>query len=234
MKRFATFLTFVFALGALSTAAAVASPPNLTGKWTIEQSGLNGTTSSVITLTQSGNSLVGSNASNGNGFTGTFVGDSKVNGTWKGPGGAGWLTVYVTPNGHSFNGMWGYNGKKANGTFVGNFIVPPTPAPTGAPPPPTTAAGNWNVTGLGGVQNFAGLMKCTQSGPTVVCTIKNATINGKYRTKDKVRATWRSPSGVGWFSFWFNDDFQSFNGQWGYGPDTSAPVGRVVGQRVLP
>jgi hypothetical protein len=222
VKCFLASLTLVIVIAALSSTAALASPPNLTGKWTIEQSGLNGTTSGVVTLTQTGNTLVGSNATNGNGFTGTFVSDSKLNGTWKGPGGAGWITVIASPNGHSFNGTWGYNGKKPNGTFVGNKIEPPAPI---------TAAGNWNVTGIGSNQNFAGLMSCTQSGPTVVCQIKGATINGKYRTKDKVRATWRGPNGVGWFSYWFNDDSQSFNGQWGYGPDTTGAVGRVVGQR---
>ena len=92
------------AIVALSGAAAVASPPSLTGSWTVQQTGLNGTTSSTITLKQSGDSIVGKNASNGNGFTGTFVSDTKINGKWHGPGGAGWLTVYASENGHSFNG----------------------------------------------------------------------------------------------------------------------------------
>jgi hypothetical protein len=39
--------------------------------------------------------------------------------------------------------------------------------------------------------------------------------------------------GSGWFSFWFNDDNNSFNGIWGHGADTTPPVGRVVGQRSL-
>ncbi|MBV8332219.1 MAG: hypothetical protein JO192_05735, partial [Candidatus Eremiobacteraeota bacterium] len=110
------------AMLAVTITAALATPPSVTGTWKIEQSGLNGTSTSTITLTQSGNGIVGSNASNGNGFTGEFVDDSKVNGKWKGPGGAGWLTVYVSPNGHSFNGTWGYNGRAANGSFVGNKV----------------------------------------------------------------------------------------------------------------
>lgn len=222
MKGFLASLILVIVIAALSSTAALASPPNLTGKWTIEQSGKNGTSSGVVTLTQTGNTLVGSNATNGNGFTGTFVSDTKLNGTWKGPGGAGWITVYATPNGHSFNGTWGYNGAKPNGTFVGNKVEPPAPI---------TAAGKWNVVGVGTDQAFVGRMHCTQSGPTVICVVGNATISGKYRTKDKVRATWRGPNGVGWFSFWFNDDNQSFNGQWGMGADTTPPAGRVVGQR---
>jgi hypothetical protein len=51
--------------------------------------------------------------------------------------------------------------------------------------------------------------------------------------KDKVRAKWTSPTGSGWFSFWFNGDNNSFNGIWGNGKDTTPPVGRVVGQRSL-
>ena len=148
------------AIVALSAAAAVASPPNLTGTWTVQQTGLNGTTSSTITLKQSGMGIVGENATTGNGFTGEFVSDTKINGKWHGPGGAGWLTVYASPNGHSFNGSWGYNGRKENGTFVGNKFLPPSPI---------SAAGKWNVTGAGGQSGFAGVMNCTESGIAVVC-----------------------------------------------------------------
>ncbi|MBV8118026.1 MAG: hypothetical protein JOZ01_08600 [Candidatus Eremiobacteraeota bacterium] len=48
-----------------------------------------------------------------------------------------------------------------------------------------------------------------------------------------MRAAWTSPTGSGWFSFWFNGDNNSFNGIWGNGKDTTPPVGRVVGQRSL-
>ncbi|MBV8155364.1 MAG: hypothetical protein JO029_03670 [Candidatus Eremiobacteraeota bacterium] len=212
------------AMLAVTITAALATPPSVTGTWKIEQSGLNGTTTSTITLTQSGNGIVGSNASNGNGFTGEFVDDSKVNGKWKGPGGAGWLTVYVSPNGHSLNGTWGYNGRPANGSFVGNKVLPPSPI---------TAAGTWNVKGAGGPTGFIGAMKCTQSGPSVVCHTGPILIQGKFRTTDKVRASWSSPNGSGWFSFWFNGDNNSFNGIWGNGADTTPPVGRVIGQRSL-
>ncbi len=225
MKRFATSIIFVFVLVAFSSVAAVATPPNLTGNWTVQQSGLNGTTTSTVTLTQSGDGFVGKNAANGTGFTGTFVNDSQINGTWHGPGGAGWLTIYASPNGHSFNGSWGYNGRKENGTFTGNKFLPPSPI---------TAAGKWNVTAAGGPNgSVTGLMTCTQSGPSALCHVNNVAINGKFRTKDKVRATWSNGSKRGWFSFWFNGDNNSFNGTWGYGADTTPAVGRVIGQRSL-
>ncbi|MBV8246113.1 MAG: hypothetical protein JOZ38_09355 [Candidatus Eremiobacteraeota bacterium] len=212
------------AIAAVSSGPALAAPPNITGMWTVDQQGLNGGSSATITLKQSGMSVVGSNAKNGNGFTGTFVNDTQINGTWKGPGGAGWLTVYVSPNGHSFNGTWGYNGRKANGSFVGNKVLPPSPV---------TAAGTWNVAGAGGPTAFVGTMKCTQSGKAAVCKIGPAVINGAFKTADKIRAKWTGPGKTGWFSFWFNDDNNSFNGVWGYGPDTTPAVGRVVGQRAL-
>jgi hypothetical protein len=224
MRRLVLSLFCGFAIAGLSIAAGLASPPNITGTWTVQQTGLNGTTTSTITLKQSGQSLVGTNATNGNGFTGTFVTDGQINAKWHGPGGAGWLTVYVSPNGHSFNGTWGYNGRAANGSFVGNKVLPPSPI---------TAAGSWNVVGAGGPDAFVGKMRCTQSGPTVVCHAGGIILNGKFRTTDKVRATWTGPNNSGWFSFWFNDDNNSFNGIWGKGADTTPPVGRVIGQRSL-
>lgn len=223
MKRLLLSLAAGIAIAASSAVAVLASPPNLTGMWTVQQSGLNGNTTTSVKLTQSGVGLVGT-SSNGTGFTGSFVNDSQINGKWHGPGGAGWLTVYASPNGHSFNGTWGYNGRPANGSFVANKTLPPSPI---------TAAGTWNVRGAGNPGGFAGTMKCTQSGPTVVCHIGPYILNGKFRTTDKVRATWVGPTGKGWYSFWFNGDNNSFNGIWGNGADSTPPAGRVVGQRSL-
>jgi hypothetical protein len=224
LKRLGISLLCALAVIAASSSAASASPPNVTGTWSVQQTGNNGTSTSTVTLKQSGSGIVGSNASNGNGFTGTFVTDGQINGKWHGPGGAGWLTVYVSANGHSFNGTWGYNGRPANGSFVGNKVLPPSPI---------TAAGTWKVTGAGGPSAFVGMMRCTESGPTVVCHAGPILLNGKFRAKDKVRATWTGPTGSGWFSFWFNGDNNSFNGIWGNGADSTPPVGRVVGQRTL-
>jgi hypothetical protein len=224
--KFVISLFCGFAIAAVSISPALASPPSLTGTWSVQQSGNNGTTTATITITQSGNGIIGNNAKTGTGYTGEFVNDTQINGKWHGPDGAGWLTIYVTPNGHSFNGTWGYNGRAANGSFVGNEVLPPSPV---------TAAGTWKVTGAGGPTYFDGPMHCTQSGPSVVCKSDSGAIvmNGKFRTKDKVRATWTGLGKSGWFSFWFNDDNNSFNGIWGQGAETTSPIGRVVGQRAL-
>ncbi|HEV3092092.1 MAG TPA: hypothetical protein VGX91_11700 [Candidatus Cybelea sp.] len=224
MKTFAIVLTCCLSVAALAPITATAAPPSITGTWSVQQTGANGNSTSTVKLTQSGMGIVGTNASNGNGFTGTFVNDTQINGKWHGPGGAGWLTVYVSPNGHSLNGTWGYNGRAANGSFVGNKILPPSPI---------TAAGTWNVIGAGGPTAFVGKMRCTESGPTVVCHTGPIILNGKFRAKDKVRAQWSGGGDSGWFSFWFNGDNNSFNGVWGRGSDTTPPVGRVVGQRAL-
>ncbi len=224
MNRLVTALSCALAVAALSIAPALASPPNLTGTWKVQQTGLNGTTEGIVTITQSGSSFTAT-SKNGNGYTGTFKTDSQVDGKWHGPGGAGWLTIYVTPNGHSFNGTWGYNGRAANGSFTANKVLPPSPI---------TAAGKWNLTGGSDAGMFLGPMTCTQSGPTVVCHVGGVIVmNGKFRTTDKVRATWSTGTQKGWFSFWFNGDNNSFNGVWGNGADSSPAVGRVVGQRKL-
>jgi hypothetical protein len=221
--RTASLIAFV-AFVAVSSAVARAEPPSLTGKWMVQQSGLNGNSTGSIDLSQSGMGVVGTNAASGNGFTGTFVTDSKLNGTWKGPGGAGWLTVYASPNGHSFNGTWGYNGRSPNGSFTGNKYLPPSPI---------TAAGRWNVAAAGGPDAIVGRMVCTQSASVALCHVGPIVINGKFRSKDKMRATWSSGSKSGWFSYWFNADNNSFNGVWGYGAETTPAAGRVVGQRSL-
>lgn len=228
MKRFVFSAFCTLAIVALSISAGLAAPPSLTGTWVVQQTGANGNSTSQITLTQSGNQVVGTSAATKNGFSGEFVSDTQINGKWHGPGGAGWLTVYVTPNGHSFNGTWGYNGRAANGSFIANEILPPSPI---------TAAGTWNVFGAGGASGFAGTMRCTQSGVpgrmAVVCHAGPILINGAYKAADKVRATWTGPQGTGWFSFWFNGDNNSFNGIWGKGSESSTPLGRVVGQRQM-
>ena len=234
MKRFAFSLSLAVAVIAASGTIALAAPPNLTGSWTIEQSGPNGTGTSTVNMTQTGNTIVGKNPKNNNGFTGAFCTPDvdkgcnsplQINGKWNGPGGAGWLTVNVSPNGHSLNGSWGYNGRKENGTFVGNMILPPVKI---------TTQGNWNVAIVTGPALINGPLACKESGPTSVCTWAGGSLNGKFRTNDKVRYTWTSKNQNGWFSFWFNDDGQSFNGIWGYGPESSPVMGRVVGQRMGP
>lgn len=223
MKRFVLSLAFILVFAALSSSLALAQPPNLTGKWTVQQTGPNGSVTSTVTMTQSGMNIVGT-SSKGNGFNGEFVSDSKINGKWNGPSGAGWLTVYVSPNGHSFNGTWGYNGRAANGSFVGNKFLPPSPI---------TAAGNWKLTGAGGPVMFGGSMACKQSGEAVVCQSGNLALNGAFKATDKVRGKWTGTKGSGWFSFWFNGDNNSFNGLWGTGADTTPAEGRFIGQRPL-
>ena len=129
--------------------------------------------------------------------------------------------MYVR-NGHSFNGSWGYNGKKENRNVrcqQGSAAV--------------AGHGRRKMERNGGRRSAAivGKMACTQSGPSTVCKVGPVVINGKFRTSDKVRATWTNGDKTGWFSFWFNDDNNSFNGIWGYGSDdtTGRPRHRSAG-----
>ena len=73
MNRLTLSLVCGVAIAASSISAALASPPNLSGTWTVQQTGANGTTTATITITQSGAGIVGHNAANGNGYTGEFV-----------------------------------------------------------------------------------------------------------------------------------------------------------------
>ena len=75
-------------------------------------------------------------------------------------------------------------------------------------------------------------MKCTQSGRSVdLPRQRRYARTGSSERPTKSRYKWTSKTQTGWFSFWFNDDGQSFNGKWGYGADTTPVMGRVVGQR---
>ena len=77
-------------------------------------------------------------------------------------------------------------------------------------------------------------MTCSESGAAVVCKSNGVEIDGRFRETSKVRATFKDSTGkMGWFSFWFNNDNNSFNGIWGWGADTTPPVGRIVGQRAM-
>ena len=226
MKRLAISLLGGVFFAAVATVAAQAAPPDISGNWKVEQSGANGGSTATVQIKQNGNSIVGASSA-GNNFQGKFKDDSQIDATWHGPGGAGWLTVYVSPNGHSFNGTWGYNGRKPNGTFVGNKFLPPSKI---------TAAGTWNlqVTGTNQPPLVSGQMTCTESGLAVVCKANGLEIDGRFRETTKVRATFKTQDGkTGWFSFWFNNDNNSFNGIWGYGTDMTAPAGRIVGQRAM-
>src|SRR5215467_7543979 len=71
VKRFAISLLSVFAVAVLWSTAAVAQP-NLTGQWVVEQTGPNGTGTSTITITQTGNTIVGKNPKTGTGFSGSY------------------------------------------------------------------------------------------------------------------------------------------------------------------
>ena len=120
MRRLAFSAFFALAIVALSIGVGPRGPAVISpGPGSFSRPEQTATRQRRITLTQSGNGVVGTSAATGNGFTAKFVSDTQINGKWHGPGGAGWLTIYVSANGHSFNGTWGYNGRPANGSFVG-------------------------------------------------------------------------------------------------------------------
>ena len=50
-------LAVIVAVAASSAVAALAAPPNMSGTWSVQQSGLNGNTTSTVKLAQSGMGL---------------------------------------------------------------------------------------------------------------------------------------------------------------------------------
>jgi hypothetical protein len=97
----------------------MSSPVNISGTWNVQATG-NEFKSGKLFLTQRGATIVGYYGATKQGqISGTMVSGGQVNGNWKSPSGAGWITLHVTPNGKGFSGTWGYNGHKSNGSIVG-------------------------------------------------------------------------------------------------------------------
>ena len=163
-------------------------------------------------------------AANGNGFTGTFVSEENQREMAR-PGRRRLVDRVRQPQRSQLQRHVGLQRAPANGIVRRNKVLPPSPI---------TAAGDVERDRCRRPERVrSDRWRCTQSGPSALCHAGSIVINGKFRTKDKVRATWNNGPKSGWFSFWFNGDNNSFNGTWGYGKDTTPAVGRVVGQRAL-
>jgi hypothetical protein len=130
MKRSVRSLLMVLAVVVVCASATWAAPLNTTGRWKVDvATGGGSTETAVATMHQSGQTVVGS--FNHNTINGHLVSDTKLNGTWNGPRGAGWITLYFSADGSGFHGTWGLNGAKADGNLVGHRIVAsPAPAAT--------------------------------------------------------------------------------------------------------
>jgi hypothetical protein len=128
MKRSALSSFIMLAIVVLCAAPIVAAPVSSTGRWKVDLTAGGGSTvTSVATLHQAGQTVVGT--FNHNTINGHMVSDTKMNGTWNGPRGAGWITLYFSADGSGFHGTWGLNGAKADGSFVAHRILA-SPAPT--------------------------------------------------------------------------------------------------------
>jgi hypothetical protein len=95
---------------------------NATGHWQTQLTNGADLHTGVITFNQVGETVIGKAANTT--INGTMVSDTKMNGKWNGPRGAGWITLFFNASGTAFQGTWGYNGKKADGSFVGKRVSP--------------------------------------------------------------------------------------------------------------
>jgi hypothetical protein len=223
VKRSVFSLLLAIAIVAVSAIGATASPVSATGHWRLQVTTGNGLTNGYLTFNQVGMTVIG-RMSTGGTINGEMVSDTKMNGKWNGPNGAGWITLYFDAHGKTFNGTWGFNGAKANGSFVGQRIIPPTPKPN------LSANGSWKIDITSGDGLGTGTMSLTGSNDRIVGKFGSAAINGKMVTDNKMAGTWNGPKGAGWLSLWLNADGKSLSGEWGWKGKTGS--GHFVGHRL--
>ena len=126
MKRSA--FSFLMAVAILAAGTAVkAAPVSATGHWQVQVTNGADLNTGVVTFNEVGQTVVGKLRNTT--INGKMVSDTKMNATWNGPHGAGWITLLFT-SANAFQGEWGYNGKKAAGNFIGKRVTGTTaPAP---------------------------------------------------------------------------------------------------------
>ncbi len=120
MRRSAFTLLVALAVVALYSTTAQAAPVNATGHWKVQLTNGADFYNGVMTFNQVGQTVIGHAGSAT--INGKMVSDTKMDATWNGPKGAGWMTFYFSAAGTSFQGSWGFNGRKANGSFVGKLV----------------------------------------------------------------------------------------------------------------
>jgi hypothetical protein len=121
LKRSVFSLIAAIAVLALGTIAVQASV-NVSGHYSVQLTTSQGLSTGAVTLNQVGTTVVGHGTAGLNTWNGTMVSDTKMNGKWEGPKGAGWITVYFSADGKSFQGTWGFNGKKSSGSMIGKRV----------------------------------------------------------------------------------------------------------------
>jgi hypothetical protein len=94
--------------------------PRLTvnGNWKMDVTSGDGLGTGIMSLTGSNDRIVGKFGSAA--INGKMVTDNKMAGTWNGPKGAGWLSLWLNADGKSLSGEWGWKGKTGSGHFVGH------------------------------------------------------------------------------------------------------------------
>lgn len=133
MKRIG-FLTLgavaILCLGIVGVRADSTGTTSTTSHWQVYAWVGQETVNGVLTMTRTGNKVVG--AFRDNAITGELVDDgNQLNGTWTGPRGSGWITLHFHDNGNGFDGTWGQKGKPSDGKLVGGRVTP-SPAPAGS------------------------------------------------------------------------------------------------------
>jgi hypothetical protein len=196
--------------------------PPVSGLWNLSRSGGATFATSVVSLKQSGATVVGSFDAQKGSFSGTFPqGVHVVTGDWKHASGSGWLALEFAPDSKSVSGSWGMAGSTVpSGTLVGSVNTTPLPVTTG----------KWKVT-LTGQAAHGMVLLFRQNGSSIVGTWQGGHISGTIPAgSDSVKGTWQTMKASGPLTLTFAANSKTFSGFWGYPGKPNK--GRVLGERI--
>jgi len=195
--------------------------PNVTGLYNVSVSGGSEFSSHRISLHHLALDVVG-NFGPGTQLNGTMALDANaLTGTWKGPGGSGWIKLQFTDDGKSFQGTWGLaQNAEAAGQIDGSVV--------------NTAQlwvrGLWEIASSGAAF-AANVLKLQQQGQTVTGSFKGGHLQGTLpRGSYSLNGTWRDAHGTGVFALKFAPDGMRFQGSWTTKGKNS---GSIIGKRVI-
>lgn len=195
--------------------------PSVSGLYNVSVAGGPEFTSRRISLHQLALDVVG-NFGPGTQLSGTMASETNaLNGTWKGPGGSGWIKLQFADDSKTFQGSWGVaDGTEPSGHIEGT-VVDTTQL---------SVKGLWQIASSGSA--LAGnVIKLDQRGQTVTGSYKDGHLQGMLpRGSHSLSGTWKDPHGTGVIVLTFGSDGMTFHGTWTakgkYG-------GTIIGKRVI-
>ncbi|MDQ6768241.1 MAG: hypothetical protein M3Z41_10575, partial [Candidatus Eremiobacteraeota bacterium] len=113
-------LLLAIATVVLCAAVVQAVPVNISGHWQVEIASGYSIFGGTMAFSEVGQTVIGRTGHTA--IEGKMVSDTKMDASWNGPKGAGWMTLNFDASGDSFKGEWGFHGRKADGSFSGRRL----------------------------------------------------------------------------------------------------------------